>query len=137
MKAIIDCNVFISCLSGKSFCHEIIKAIYQGKFTLILSTEIYFEYKEKLSEKYAVSTVNAFLEAIEMSPFVKSYINYYSWNLIKNDADDNKYADIYIAASADYLVTEDGHFSHLKNIHFPKVNVVNIDEFMKIIAQQL
>ena len=135
MKAVIDCNVFISCLSGKSFCHEIIKALYQGRFELVLSTEIYFEYKEKLSEKYAATIVNAFLEAIEMSPFVKSYINYYSWNLVKNDADDNKYTDIYIAASADYLVTEDGHFSQLKNIDFPKVNVVGIEEFIKKIAQ--
>lgn len=68
-----------------------------------------------------------------MSPFVKSYINYYSWNLIKNDADDNKYTDIYIAASADYLVTEDGHFNQLKYIDFPKVNVAGIEEFLKVI----
>lgn len=135
MKVVIDCNVFISCLSGKSFCHEIIKALYQGKFTLVLSTEIYFEYRKKLSEKYTIPTVNAFLEAIEISPFVRSYINYYSWNLVTNDADDNKYTDIYLAASADYLVTEDRHFSQLKNIDFPKVNVVGIEEFMKKIAQ--
>ena len=134
MKVVIDCNVFIACLSGKSFCHEIIKALYQGKFILALSTEIYFEYKEKLLEKYSVLTTNIFLEAIEMSPFVKSYINYYSWNLILNDSDDNKYADIYITSSADYLVTEDNHFNQLKNIDFPKINVIGIDEFLKIIS---
>ena len=134
MKVVIDCNVFVSCLSGKSFCHEIIKALYQGKFTPVLSTEIYFEYREKLSEKYSAHVVNAFWEAIEMSPFVKSYINYYSWNLIKNDGDDNKYTDIYIAASADYLVTEDGHFNQLKKIDFPKINIVSIDGFLNVIA---
>lgn len=135
MKVVIDCNVFVSCLSGKSFCHDIIKALYQGKFTLALSTEIYFEYKEKLTEKYAETTVNAFLEAIEMSPNVKSYINYFSWNLIKDDSDDNKYADIYLAASADYLVTEDKHFNQLKNVDFPKINVVGIEDFISVITQ--
>jgi predicted nucleic acid-binding protein len=84
-------------------------------------------------EKYSVSTTNAFLEAIEMSPFVKSYINYYSWNLITNDADDNKYTDTYITASADYLVTEDKHFNQLKNIDFPKINVIGTDEFLELI----
>lgn len=100
-----------------------------------MSTEIYFEYKEKLTEKYAETTVNAFLEAIEMSPNVKSYINYFSWNLIKDDSDDNKYADIYLAASADYLVTEDKHFNQLKNVDFPKINVVGIEDFISVITQ--
>lgn len=134
MKVVIDCNVFIACLSGKSFCHEIIKALYQGKFTLVLSTEIYLEYKEKLQEKYSVHTTNAFLEALEISPFVKSYLNYYSWNLIGNDPDDNKYVDTYVTASADYLVTEDRHFNQLKNINFPKINVIGVDDFLNLIS---
>jgi putative PIN family toxin of toxin-antitoxin system len=133
MKVVIDCNVFIACLSGKSFCHKIIQALYKGKFTLALSTEIYFEYKEKLLEKYSLTTTNTFLEAIEISPFVKSYINYYSWNLITNDMDDNKYADTYITASADYLLTEDKHFNHLKNIGFPKINIIGIDDFLQLL----
>jgi len=134
MKVVIDCNVFVSCLSGKSFCHKIIQALYEGKFTLILSTEIFFEYKEKLLEKYSELTTNAFIEAIELSPFVKSYISYYSWNLISKDPDDNKYADTYIAASADYLVTEDAHFKQLRSIQFPQVNVIGVDQFLKLIS---
>jgi putative PIN family toxin of toxin-antitoxin system len=135
MKVVIDCNVFVSCLSSKSHCHKIIKTLYKGKFTLALSTEIYFEYKEKLYEKYAEATVLAFLEALEFSPFVLSYINYYSWDLIKSDRDDNKYVDAYLTSSSDYLVTNDNHFNVLKSVDFPKINVINVDAFVEVIRQ--
>ncbi len=53
---------------------------------------------------------------------------YFRWNLIK-DEDDNKFVDCYIAAGSSYLLSNDSHFSVLKKIHFPKVNIINIDEF--------
>ena len=39
-----------------------------------------------------------------------------------------------IAAGADYIVTNDKHFNVLKDIDFPKVNVIDIDTFKQIIS---
>jgi len=50
-----------------------------------------------------------------------------------NDADDNKFVDCAIAANANYLVTHDKDFNQLSNIDFPKINIVSISEFRKII----
>jgi predicted nucleic acid-binding protein len=37
--------------------------------------------------------------------------------------------DCAITAGADYIVTEDSHFDHLKNIPFPQLNILTLDEF--------
>ena len=42
---------------------------------------------------------------------------------------DNKFVDCAIAGNARYIVTEDHHFDVLKEIPFPKVAVINIDDF--------
>jgi predicted nucleic acid-binding protein len=52
--------------------------------------------------------------------------------MLLDDEDDNKFSDCYLAANAEYLVTNDNDFNKLKSLPFPSVNVVNIQEFEKI-----
>lgn len=54
---------------------------------------------------------------------------HFRFNLIKDDPDDNKFADCSVASGADYLITFDKHFNVLKNINFPKINVIHPDKF--------
>ena len=61
-------------------------------------------------------------------------IPYYKWNLITADPDDNKFVDCALNAGADCIVTNDRHFNVLKDINFPKVNVIDIDTFKSIIS---
>lgn len=58
---------------------------------------------------------------------------YYNWNLITADPDDNKFTDAYIAADADYLVTNDTHFNEIKKSPFPRVNIISADEFLEVL----
>jgi predicted nucleic acid-binding protein len=50
--------------------------------------------------------------------------------LITQYPDDNKFVDCAIIANADYVVSEDSHFNEFKDIPFPQVNVLKINEFM-------
>ncbi|MDY6257364.1 MAG: PIN domain-containing protein [Bacteroidaceae bacterium] len=50
---------------------------------------------------------------------------------ITADPDDNKFVDCAFAANADYLVSEDSHFNILRNMPFPHLNLVTLDEFME------
>ena len=59
---------------------------------------------------------------------------FFKWSLIKNDADDNKFIDCYVTSNSDILVSNDKHFDCLKDINFPKVNLVKIDRFKEILA---
>ena len=59
--------------------------------------------------------------------------NYYRWNLITSDHDDDKFVDCALNAGADYLVTNDRHFNVLKSLDFPLIKVVDIETFTGIL----
>jgi len=84
-----------------------------------------------LNEAIAKNVIRTLL----LLPNVK-YVNvFFHWNLIETDPDDNKFVDCAISANANYIVTEDKHFNVLKSINFPKVNVINIEYFRKLISK--
>jgi uncharacterized protein len=57
----------------------------------------------------------------------------YRFLLIKDDPDDDKFVDCAITGNADFIVTHDKHFNILKDIPFPKVETLRIDEFKEIL----
>jgi len=135
MTVVIDCNIFVMCLTSKSPYHIIYKHLISGKFNLAISEEILFEYEEVIQKKYNVSTANALMALLKELPNVHFHVAYYKWLLIDADADDNKYCDCAIAGSANYLVTEDRHFDVLKKTAFPKVATLSIDEFTALLNE--
>lgn len=67
-------------------------------------------------------------------PNVQEIRLYYHWYLLAEiDADDNKFVDCAIACGADYLVTNDWHFSRLQEIPFPTVNIIKAEDFLELL----
>lgn len=95
---------------------------------MAMTEDILLEYEEILKIKYSETIATNFLIALKEFPNVHLSQAYFQWNL-KIDPDDNKFVDCYIASGAHYLLSHDSHFSVLKSIPFPKVNIVRIDEF--------
>ncbi len=58
---------------------------------------------------------------------------YFEWRLVTKDPDDDKYVDAAISGGADYIVTNDAHFNVLKTVEFPKIDIINIDQFIAMI----
>lgn len=54
---------------------------------------------------------------------------YYNFGLVGNDPDDNKFADTYLAAGADYLVSNDTQLLNLNKLPFPRIAVVTLQKF--------
>jgi len=135
MTVVLDCNILVMCLTSRSPFHIIYQSLIAGKFEVALSSEILLEYEEIIQQKYGVSTANALISLLKELPNVRYLAPYYKWKLIETDPDDNKYADCAIAGQADYLVTEDRHFSVLKNTPFPKVSTISIDDFAQLIKE--
>lgn len=133
MTVVIDCNILVMCLTSRSPYHIIYLSLIQGKFNLAVSTEILLEYQEIIEQKYGVTTANSFIALLKELPNVRYYVSYYKWNLIP-DADDNKYSDCVIAGAASFLVSEDKHFSVLKAVPFPKIDVISIDKFTELLS---
>jgi len=134
MKVVLDTNCLLVSVSQKSPYHRLWQAFGTGKFTLCYTSEILQEYEELLLRYYSQRTVDIVMEMLLNFPNTVRIIPYYNWNLISADPDDNKFVDCAFNAGADCIVTNDKHFNVLKDIDFPKINIVDIDIFKKIIS---
>ena len=134
MRVVIDTNQLLSSISPKSTSHWLYQAIFSGRFTLCVTTDILEEYDEIIEWGFSRSDVaDAVLEALINSSYVEQISVSFFWWFITVDPDDNKFSDCAIAAGADYLITEDRHFDVLREIGFPRVNVVSLEEFRQIL----
>ena len=133
MIVVIDTNCLLASIPPQSNYYWLYLAFKEQRFEWLISNEIMTEYEEKIIDKYSEKTANLVLSILSVAQNVIFNEPYFKWNLIEEDPDDNKFVDLTIAGNADYLITNDKHFNLLKKIDFPKINVVTIDEFKKII----
>jgi uncharacterized protein len=133
IRAVIDTNVLVASLSSRSEYHWLVRQLLDEKIDVYVTGEIMLEYEEVLNWKYSFLTATLFLNALKELPNVYFTEIYFRWMLLK-DEDDNKFADCYIAAGAQYLLTHDKGFNILKELAFPKINVISLHEFAKVIA---
>lgn len=133
MRAIIDTNVLLVSLPTHSRYRPIYDALRGGKYELGVSTSILLEYQEVLTDKNGQARSDLTMKVLDNLRNVIFQNIHFNWNLIQADPDDNIFSDCAFAFNADYLVTEDKHFSVLKKVDFPKINVINADEFLEII----
>ena len=67
---------------------------------------------------------------ITNNPYTQFVTPYFHFKLIVSDPDDDKFVDCAIAANAKFVVTDDGHFDVLKQIDFPKVEIIGLDDMI-------
>ena len=133
MKIVLDTNVLLVSISPKSKFHPIFKAFVNEEYNLYITVEILFEYEEIIKKYFGIKVAEHVLQLIENAPKVVWINNYYKWNLIENDPDDNKFTDCVIASNANFLVTNDKHFNILNTVEFPKVDFISAEKFLKTI----
>ena len=134
-RVVVDTNVLLVSISSFSRYHWIYKLIVDNKIEIFITNEIISEYFEIISMKYNYKTAKSVIQTLLELDNVSKIQVYFNFNLIKNDPDDNKFADCAISSSADCLLTNDKDFNILKSIPFPKLNVLNIDEFRSIMIK--
>jgi len=117
----------------KSRYRIIFDSLINKQYQLIISNEILSEYTEIISQKTNQLIANNISEMLLSLANVHKQEVYYKWNLIENDKDDNKFVDCAVAGNVDYLISNDKHFNCLKKVEFPKLTVLNIDEFVEIL----
>ena len=108
-------------------------AFLNGEFILCLSNEIMEEYLEILSNKTTPSIAGNVISTILNQHNIELINPYYRFGLIQADVDDNKFVDCAIVANAEYLVSNDAHFRVLEEIPFPKVNLLRLKSFARML----
>ena len=131
-RIVIDTNCLLAILPSKSPYHKVWTDFLEQRLEICVSNEILMEYEEIISEK----TSHAFAEAI-----IKTLINkpnfirvYPTWRFgsIVSDPDDNKFVDCAICGRAELLISNDKHFNVLKEIGFPYVKVLKIQDYISL-----
>lgn len=87
---------------------------------------------QKMSVEVATHVIHLLLE----SKYVELVNPYFSLHLIEADHDDDKFVDCAFAANATYIVSDDKHYSILKDIDFPKILVLKLKEFLGLLQSE-
>ena len=128
---VIDTNCLWQIISRNSPYRPIWDAFLVGKFDLCVSNDILEEYQEILEQQITPTVAENLVLLILNKQNVKLVDPHFRMGVITADPDDNKFVDCAFAANADYLVSEDSHFNILRNMPFPHLNLVTLDEFME------
>ena len=136
VKIVLDTNILISIIGRKSPFRWIFDGIIHGNIILCVSNEIIFEYKEILQLKNGVEVADNMIDFFTIHPFVEKRELYYNFQLITEDQDDNKFVDCAIAANAYCIVSNDKHYRVLKDIDFPRVNIMTLEGFEREFKQK-
>ncbi len=133
-RVVLDTNCLLQSLPTRSPYHKIWTDVLDGKICLCVNTEILNEYEEIISIKTNSVIAHNVVEAIARLHTTYFQDVYIHFGLIDVDVDDNKFVDCAVAAGAEYIVSNDSHFSVLKNIEWPKIAVINIREFIHLLT---
>ena len=130
---VLDTNCLLQALPSNSPFHKIWTEVLDGHICLCVNTDILEEYEEVLARKTTPEIARNIVDAIahlSTTVFQNTYVHF---ELLPADSDDNKFVDCAVASDAEYIVTNDKHFNPLKTIPWPKVEIIKIVEFIKLI----
>ena len=133
LRVVLNSNIILSSVSRKSPYRIILDKLFDKKYEVFITNEVLLEYEEKLIQNFDTEVAELTIDALLLLDNVKKIDVYFNFSLIEKDKDDNKFVDCAFAGNVHYLVTNDKHFNILKNIDFPKIKVINIEEFKNII----
>lgn len=136
MRIVLDTNVLLVSASVKSESYWLFDLLRKGKFELAFTTEILTEYEEQFSKHWSSEAAETLIAILLELPNSVQVTAYYNLSLISADKDDNKFVDCAFASNADYLVTEDRHFTVLRNLGFPTIQVVSLSNFKQILIER-
>lgn len=128
-KIVLDTNILLAVIGRKSPFRWIFDCIISGDIILCVSNEILFEYQEILGRKLNSSIAENVVNFLTINPFIEKMDIYFNFGLIYQDSDDNKFVDCAIASNAICIVSNDKHFQVLKDIDFPKILILKLQEF--------
>lgn len=131
-NVVLDTNTLIMSISPRSVYRKIWQNFLDKKYNLCISNEVLEEYSEVLSRNIGVAVSDYIVNAILSKENVVHVCPHFRCQAITQAPDDNKFVDCAFASNARFIVTEDKHFNILKTLQFPKIDIISIDDFLKI-----
>lgn len=133
-RVVLDTNCLLASLSSRSENFRVWRALHEGAYTLCVSNDILSEYEEIIALKTNKIVAENVINALVDSDYVEFIDPKFHLGLITADPDDNKFVDCAFAANATFIVSNDKHFEALKNVPFPKISVLKLQKFLKLLG---
>lgn len=130
-RIVIDTNCLLAILPSQSPYHRVWTDFLENKIEICVSTEVLMEYEEILSLKTSPFFADAIIKTLLNKRNLIRISPVWRFGLITADPDDNKFVDCAICGQAEFLVSNDKHFTILSDIKFPTVTVVKVQDFVK------
>ena len=102
-----------------------------GRNQLCVSNEILEEYEEILERKSSHNFARLALDVIINNPYTIFVTPFYRFKVIAADPDDDKFVDCAVAGNGKYIVTDDHHYDVLKNLEFPRMEIIKLCDIIK------
>ena len=131
MNIVLDTNCLIMAISAQNKYYRVWQDFLDGKYTLCVTNSILEEYSEVMSRNLSPLISEYIITVILNRKNVQKLDPAFEFHFIVADPDDDKFVDCAIAGNAKYIVSQDHHFNVLKQISFPHVEVVTIQQFLK------
>ena len=132
MRIVLDTNIFISGIFWSGDSEKILFDWGNGKYKLIISTEIIREIVETLMDFKIQIPTNMLLLWISILSMNSNIVEpQEEINVVKEDADDNKFIEAAIEGNANYIITQDKHLLKIKE--FRGIKILTPKEFLDAI----
>ena len=135
-KIVLDTNCLIASLSRHSEYYPVWKGFQTGKYILCISNDILEEYQEIIALKTSPEVARNVVNLLLKSKNVELVTPYFKFWLIDADHDDDKFVNCAFAANATYIVSNDKHFDILERIQFPRLFVLKLQQFLKLLENE-
>jgi uncharacterized protein len=133
VTVVLDTNLVFQ---GRAKGHPyrcILDACVNGRLFWAVSNNLLTEYEEVIRRKEPPASwhrLERLMDLIELTQGTLIRVNpHFRFRLIYADPDDNAFVDCAIAADADYIITDDRHFSPLADAGY-KTQPITPDEFI-------
>ena len=130
MNIVLDTNCLIMAISAQNEYYQVWQDFLDGKYVLCITNDIIEEYSEVIARNISPLVSEFIITAILNRKNIKLISPSYAFHLIDANEDDNKFVDCAIIGNAKYIVTQDHHFNILKQISFPKVDIITLKAFL-------
>lgn len=135
-KIVLDTNCLIASLARHSVYYPVWSGFQTGRYMLCVSNDILEEYQEIITQKTSAVVARNVIDLLLKSSNVEFVNPHFKFGLIEADHDDNKFVDCAFAANATYIVSDDKHFKVLEDIDFPKLLVLKLKEFLRLLQSE-
>jgi len=129
VKIVLDTNCFVSCIGKRSPYRNVFDGFLSGSYILCVSTDILLEYEEIFFQKWGQAVTQNLLARLIRAENIEAVTVFFNFNSVTKDADDNKFADVYLTSNADILVSNDTQLLKLNQIDFPAFKVLTLQQF--------